>query len=68
MKLAAQHCKDTNKLYCLNLGAPFIVEVPPFRAVVDSLMPLVDYLFGNETEAQSFAKQAGWPETDVAAV
>ena len=33
--------------YCLNLSAPFICEVPPFKATLTELMPYVDYLFGN---------------------
>jgi len=62
MRIAAQHCLDNGKTYCLNLAAPFIVEVPPFKAVVDELMPKVDYLFGNETEAATYAKVSGWGE------
>lgn len=49
MRLAAKHClENPDKMYCLNLAAPFIVQVPPFKAVVDELIPLVDFLFGNE--------------------
>ena len=33
--------------YCLNLSAPFICEVPPFKKALMELMPYVDYLFGN---------------------
>jgi hypothetical protein len=33
--------------YCLNLSAPFICEVPPFKKTLTDLMPYVDYLFGN---------------------
>ena len=33
--------------YCLNLSAPFICEVPPFKKTLMDLMPYVDYLFGN---------------------
>jgi hypothetical protein len=33
--------------YCLNLSAPFICEVPPFKKALTDLMPFVDYLFGN---------------------
>merc|ERR1712039_559950 len=40
-------------------------EVPPFKATLDKLMPHVDFLFGNETEAATYAKVAGWSETDV---
>ncbi|CAD7936200.1 unnamed protein product [Amoebophrya sp. A120] len=65
---ASQHCLDNNKTYCLNLSAPFIMEVPPFWEVVTKLLPKVDFLFGNETEAGVFAKVKGWTETDVAEI
>ena len=68
MLKVAEHCTARNKLYCLNLAAPFIVEVPPFKKTVMDLMPHVDYLFGNETEALAFAKSEGWTETDVAEI
>lgn len=57
-------CKQKST-YCLNLSAPFLMEVPPFKACLDKLMPNVDFLFGNETEAATFAKVAGWSETDL---
>eukprot|EP00438_Fugacium_kawagutii_P006834 Skav227857 [mRNA] locus=scaffold383:140180:145949:+ [translate_table: standard] len=45
----------------MNLSAPFIVQVPPFRAVIEKTLPLCsDYLFGNETEAQAYAEAVGW--------
>lgn len=63
METVAQYCLEANKIYCLNLAAPFIMEVPPFKATVDKLMPYVDFLFGNETEAATFAKVEKWPES-----
>jgi len=68
MLKVAKHCLDNNKTYCLNLSAPFLMMVPPFKATITALMPMVDYLFGNETEALEFAKSEGWTETDVAAI
>merc|ERR1712224_759214 len=65
MGQVAEHCKETEKTYCLNLAAPFIMEVPPFKEALTKLIPLVDYLFGNETEALTFAKSEGWEETAV---
>lgn len=61
----AQHCTEQDKQYCLNLSAPFISEVPPFKKAVMDLMPHVDYLFGNETEARTFAKTEGFETEDV---
>lgn len=68
MELAAKHCTEKGKTYCLNLSAPFLMEVPPFKAVLEKLLPNVDYLFGNETEAACFAKVFGLTETDVPAI
>eukprot|EP00392_Amoebophrya_sp_AT5.2_P011948 g12038.t1 len=62
MEDAATHCLEQGKTYCLNLSAPFIMEVPPFWEVVKKLLPKVDFLFGNETEASTFAKAMGWGE------
>merc|ERR1719284_316009 len=55
MELASSHCNQANKTYCLNLSAPFIMQVPPFKAVLMKTLPNVDVLFGNETEAATFA-------------
>jgi len=66
MRLAAQEAADRGALYCLNLSAPFLMQVPPFRAVIAELLPKVDVLFGNETEAQTYADVEGWETKDVA--
>jgi adenosine kinase len=65
IEIASQEMLKTGGTYCLNLSAPFIVQVPPFRAVIEKTMPAVDYLFGNETEAQAYAEAVGWDTTDV---
>merc|ERR1712124_31821 len=52
-------------IYCMNLSAPFLMQVPPFKAVFVKTMPLVDILFGNETEARTWAETEGWDSTDV---
>jgi len=65
MEIAAQAMQKSGGAYCLNLAAPFIVQVPPFRAVVEKLLPAVDYLFGNESEAQAYAEAVGWDTSDV---
>jgi len=66
MRLAAQEAADHGALYCLNLAAPFLMQVPPFKAVISELLPKVDVLFGNETEAQTWAETEGWESKDVA--
>ena len=49
----------------MNLSAPFLMMVPPFKALFVELMPNVDFLFGNETEAQTWAESEGWDSKDV---
>merc|ERR1719188_2511974 len=51
MDIASAKTAEKGTTYCLNLSAPFIVQVPPFRAQLEKLLPAVDYLFGNEDEA-----------------
>lgn len=62
--VAALKAEDDKTIYCLNLSAPFLIQVPPFKAVFVELMPYVDYLFGNETEARAWAESEGWEEKD----
>jgi adenosine kinase len=65
MKLAAQQKMKDGKIYCLNLSAPFLMQVPPFKACFVETMPYVDFLFSNETEAQTWADTEGWESKDV---
>jgi len=66
IEVASQEMMRSGGVYCLNLSAPFIVQVPPFRAVLEKTLPFCDYLFGNETEAQAYAEAVGWESKDVA--
>mmetsp|Transcript_18728 Transcript_18728/g.40269 ORF Transcript_18728/g.40269 Transcript_18728/m.40269 type:complete len:345 (+) Transcript_18728:106-1140(+) len=61
----AKHCAANDKIYCMNLSAPFIMQVPPFKAVLMEAMPYIDFLFGNEVEATTFAETEGWEERDL---
>lgn len=38
------YCSPLPLQYCLNISAPFIVEVPPFKKVMTDLLPYVDFL------------------------
>lgn len=58
----ATHANENGKKFCMNLSAPFIMEVPPFRETLTKAMPYIDYLFGNETEAATLAKVMEWGE------
>eukprot|EP01052_Picozoa_sp_SAG31_P017751 SAG31_NODE_1228_length_9228_cov_5.337386_3_plen_165_part_00 len=55
---------DPAKKYCMNLSAPFLMEVPPLFACMQQVLPKADVVFGNETEAATFAKVSGWETTD----
>jgi len=64
IQLASREMKQTG-IYCLNLSAPFLMQVPPFKKVFLDTMPYVDFLFGNETEALTWAQTEGWETTDL---
>merc|ERR1719453_1027484 len=66
MKAAAAEASKRNVFYCMNLSAPFLMQVPPFKAVFVEMLPQCDFLFGNETEAQTWADTEGWDTKDVA--
>jgi len=42
----------------------FICETP----LILNILPHVDYLFGNESEAEAFAKKQNWQETKMEAI
>uniref|UniRef100_A0A3P8VI43 Adenosine kinase n=1 Tax=Cynoglossus semilaevis TaxID=244447 RepID=A0A3P8VI43_CYNSE len=62
----AKHASDNNKIFCLNLSAPFISQF--FKEPLMKVMPYVDILFGNETEAATFAKELGFETDDIAEI
>lgn len=66
MRIAAKKTLENGSLYCLNLSAPFLMQVPPFKAVLTEILSYTDFLFCNETEAQTWAETEGWETTDVA--
>merc|ERR1712087_957392 len=65
MELAQAEAAKSGAKYCLNLSAPFLMQVPPFKAFILEILPSVDFLFCNETEAATFAETEGWETTDV---
>merc|ERR1712125_262189 len=64
-RLAAEEMARNGGIYCMNLSAPFLMQVPPFKACFVETMPYVDFLFGNETEALTWAETEGWETTDI---
>lgn len=47
----AKHASENNKIFCMNLSAPFISQF--FKEPLMKVMPYVDILFGNETVSDS---------------
>jgi adenosine kinase len=65
MMQVAEHAAAENKVYMLNLAAPFIVQF--FGEPLAAVMPYTDFVFANESEAAEYGKARGWGE-DVAEV
>lgn len=66
MVAAGKHCADNNKVYAINLAAPFI---PPVCAEpLARVLPYADYVFGNESEAASWAEANGMGKATSAEV
>ena len=55
LKIVAEHALAEDKVFCLNLSAPFIIDF--FGDQVAEAMPYADYLFCNESEAAAYAKK-----------
>ncbi|ODM94146.1 Adenosine kinase 2 [Orchesella cincta] len=66
MLAVAEHAATNNKPFAINLSAPFIPEF--FTERLMSVLPYVDILFGNETEAETFAKVLKYDTKDVAEI
>jgi len=49
----AKYASETNKIFALNLSAPFMCRI--FRDQMMAVMPYVDVLFGNDQEAVEFS-------------
>ncbi|ELK32434.1 Adenosine kinase [Myotis davidii] len=49
----AQHASANNRIFTLNLSAPFISQF--YKEPLMKIMPYVDILFGNETVSYSFS-------------
>eukprot|EP01135_Chromosphaera_perkinsii_P001332 Nk52_evm59s164 gene=Nk52_evmTU59s164 len=63
----AEHAYAENKVFCMNLSAPFLCEF--FKEPMLNALPYWDIIFGNETEAQAFAKNNNFKATtDIPAI
>uniref|UniRef100_A0A8C9AAM1 Adenosine kinase n=1 Tax=Prolemur simus TaxID=1328070 RepID=A0A8C9AAM1_PROSS len=59
----ARHASENNRIFTLNLSAPFISQF--YKEPLMKVMPYVDILFGNETEAATFAREQGFETKDI---
>lgn len=59
MLLGRHVVSRANKTYCLNLSAPYISEIYGERLL--QVMPYVDIVFGNDSEAEAYANLRNWP-------
>ncbi|XP_040591910.1 adenosine kinase isoform X2 [Mesocricetus auratus] len=59
----AHYAAENNRVFTLNLSAPFISQF--FKESLMKVMPYVDILFGNETEAATFAREQGFETKDI---
>jgi len=63
----SKKASEKGKIFVLNLSAPFIPQF--FGAQLQKILPYVDYLIGNEAEAEAWASANGLPDPkDIPAV
>ncbi|KAF5935639.1 hypothetical protein HYC85_026768 [Camellia sinensis] len=55
--LVAEHAAANKKVFMMNLYAPFICEF--FNDALEKILPYMDFVFGNETDARTFSKVRG---------
>jgi len=63
MLKVGKYCAANNRTYCLNLSAPFLIQF--FKDQMMSVMPFADIVFGNETEAATYADTFNLGTTDI---
>mmetsp|Transcript_1486 Transcript_1486/g.3525 ORF Transcript_1486/g.3525 Transcript_1486/m.3525 type:complete len:356 (-) Transcript_1486:99-1166(-) len=54
----AKHAAENSKIFAMNLSAPFLIDF--FAEQMNKALPYTDFVFANETEAETFAKKQGW--------
>ena len=59
----AQHAAATNKIFAMNLAAPFVCQW--FKDPRVAALPYWDYIFGNESEAETFSESMGFGTKDI---
>lgn len=58
MLIVAKHVAENNKIFCMNLSAPFLIQF--FADQMATMMPYCDFLFGNESEAAIYGEAKGY--------
>ncbi|CAN3365073.1 adenosine kinase [Diutina catenulata] len=68
IELLGKHAAENNKTFALNFSAPFIPQF--FKDALVQVMPYIDYVIANESEAASYAESFGLSvdKNDVAAI
>ena len=59
----ARHCADADKVFTMNLSAAFVPAA--CKEKLEAVLPYIDILFGNESEAESMSKAFGYGTTDL---
>ncbi|GAA5844676.1 hypothetical protein JCM3766R1_005985 [Sporobolomyces carnicolor] len=62
----AKAAAAANKPFAMNLSAPFIPQF--FKSQVDEILPYVDVLIGNESEAEAYATSHDWNTKDISEI
>jgi len=66
MMQVAQYANQNNRKFCMNLSAEFLIKF--FENPMMELIPYVDILFGNESEALAFGKQHKYKNLSIKAI
>ncbi|GAA5837611.1 hypothetical protein JCM5353_003270 [Sporobolomyces roseus] len=64
--ILAKKAAEQNKPFAMNLSAPFIPQF--FKSQVDEILPYVDVLIGNESEAEAYATAHDWNTKDMSEI
>nr|XP_032519283.1 adenosine kinase [Danaus plexippus plexippus] len=64
--LLCEHAHTKGHTFVMNLSAPFVSQF--YKDPLEKLLPYVDVMFGNESEAEAFAKAFGIKATDLKSI
>eukprot|EP01035_Chromulina_nebulosa_P016886 gene16886-22374_t len=56
--IVAKHAAENNKIFSINLSAPFIIQF--FGDRLDQVIPYADFIFANESEAAVYGEKYGY--------